>query len=35
MEGILAYQLKNRFFPDMQFSQNDIANYGASDKHKK
>ena len=27
---MLAYDLRTRFFPDMQFSQNDIANYRAS-----
>ena len=35
MESFLDYKLKTRFFPDMQFSQNDIANYGASIQAKK
>ena len=30
MWSILAYNLKNRFFPQTQFSQNHIANYSAS-----
>ena len=30
-----AFNLKTRFFPDMQFSQNDIANYEASVKAQK
>ena len=35
MERILAYNLKTRFFPNKQLSQNDIANYGASAKAQK
>ena len=35
MESILAYNLRTRFFPNMQFSQNYIANYGASFKVEK
>ena len=35
MERILAYNLRSRFFPDIQFSQNHIANYGASIKAQK
>ena len=35
MERILAYILRSRFFPDIQFSQNHIANYGASIKAQK
>ena len=30
MEHILAYNVRTRFLPDMQFSQNHTANYGAS-----
>ena len=30
VKSILAYNLRTRFFPDMQFSQNLIASYGAS-----
>ena len=29
MESILAYKLRTRFFPDILFLQNHIANYGA------
>ena len=35
VDSILVYNLKTRFFPDMQFSQNDIANYWASVKVQK
>ena len=35
VERILAYNLKIRYFPEMQFSQNDIANYGTSIKAQK
>ena len=35
MERILAYNLRSRFFPNIQFSQNHIANYGASLKAQK
>ena len=35
VEIILAYNLKTGFFPDMQFSHKDIANYGASVKAQK
>ena len=35
VESFLANNLRTRFFPDMQFSQNDIANYGASVKAQK
>ena len=34
-ESILAYKLRTRFSPDMQFSQNHIAKYGASFKAQK
>ena len=33
--GPFTYNLRTRSFPDMQFSQNHIANYGASFKAKK
>ena len=29
VESILAYNLRTRFSPDMQFSKNPIAKYGA------
>ena len=35
VESILAYNLRSRFSPDMQFSQNDIANFGAPFKTQK
>ena len=35
MESILAYKLRTRFFPDMLFLQNHIANYGTSFKLQK
>ena len=35
MESILACNLRSRYFPDIQFSQNHIANYGASFKAQK
>ena len=35
VESILAYNLRSRFFPDMPFSQDHIANYSASFKAQK